>query len=91
MWKLEFFDKVMNKVTEVTEVSKDDVLHSNREECVDARYILVAVLSERLTDNDIAALTGWKRQTVNFIRNHVEERKRYRWSVRAGIDGINVG
>lgn len=84
--KKAFFDEVFQKVTEVTELSCKEILYSRREECVDARYILVGVLCERLTDSDIAKLSGWKRQTVNHIRNGLDARKKFSWSVRVGIE-----
>lgn len=62
-------------------LSSEEVLHSRREECVDARSVLVSVLCERLTDSQVAELIGLKRRGVNGLRNGFAERAR-RWGVR---------
>jgi hypothetical protein len=38
---IEMYDRIMSVVEEVTGISKDKILTSNCEECVDARHILV--------------------------------------------------
>lgn len=49
----ELYKDIMNVVCETTGVSESDILHNNREECADARYLLVLALSKMLTDNEI--------------------------------------
>lgn len=39
---IEMYDRIMSVVEEVTGISKDKILTSNCEECVDARHILAA-------------------------------------------------
>lgn len=75
---VELYQTVVGTICRITGVSEVDIIHSNREECVDARFILVRVLSERLTDNEIASLLKRTRQGINFIRNTARMRK---WSV----------
>lgn len=41
---IEMYDRIMSVVEEVTGISKDKILTSNCEECVDARHILVYIL-----------------------------------------------
>ena len=56
---IEIYDRIMGVVEEVTGISKDKILTSNCEECVDARHILVYILGNRsFSDNKIAELTG---------------------------------
>lgn len=82
--KTAIFGDVLGKVSEVMELTPNDVLHSNTEECTDARCILVKVLADiGMTDSEIAKMVGVTRQCVNYSRNHFDERLR-KWSVRVG-------
>lgn len=76
---IEIYDRIMGVVEEVTGISKDKILTSNCEECVDARHILVYILGNRsFSDNKIAELTGLTRPGVCIIRNNFKyRRKRY--------------
>ena len=65
----ELWEKAKYLVCDYTELSEEDVLTSNREECVDARYILVGIMGEYLTDEEIAKLSGLTRECCNKIRN----------------------
>lgn len=68
---IEMYDRIMSVVEEVTGISKDKILTSNCEECVDARHILVYILGNRsFSDNKIAELTGLTRPGVCIIRNN---------------------
>lgn len=70
----ELWEKAKYLVCDYTELSEEDVLTSNREECVDARYILIGVLAEYLTDEEIAKLSGLTRSCCNKIRNGMRMR-----------------
>jgi hypothetical protein len=83
MTKRDYFDFILGKVAEMTEISLEKMRKSNMEECVDARYLLVAILSERLSDRQIAQLGGWSVQLVNKAKNRFHERCRYRWGLKA--------
>lgn len=65
----ELYQTVMAAVCRHTEIREVDILGSNREECVDARYILIHILAHFLTDEEIAGQTKLPRQSVNRIRN----------------------
>lgn len=65
----QLFDQTLWLVCDYTELNVDDMLGSNREECVDARYILVGVLADYFTDEEIAKLSGLTRACCNKIRN----------------------
>lgn len=82
--KKELFNEVLGKVCEMTELSVEKVCKSNLEECVDARYVIIAVLSERLSDRQIAEVSGWSVQLVNKARNAFVNRCKFRW----GLKGI---
>lgn len=76
------FNEVLQKVSDVMEIGKDEILHCNKEECVDARYLVVAVLSERLSDRQIADVSGWSIQLVNKARNNFHCRCKFRWGLK---------
>ncbi len=75
----ELYKEVVSKVCSVTEVSEADILSSNREECADARYLLVIALSKILTDHEISTVIGRTRQGVSFIRSNKAKLKK--WTV----------
>lgn len=78
----DFFNGVIDKVCVSMDVEREDVLHSNKEECVDARYLVIAVLSERLSDRQIAEVSGWSVQLVNKAKNAFSDRCKYRWGLK---------
>lgn len=80
--KTELFNEILNKVAEVTELDKESILHSNKEECTDARYVVVAVLTERLSDRQIAEVSGWSIQLVNKAKNSFKDRCKFRWGLK---------
>ena len=80
--KTELFNEILSKVSEVTELQPEEILKSNKEECVDARYVLIAVLSERLSDRQIAEVSGWSVQLVNKAKNSFASRSKYRWGLK---------
>ena len=82
MDKRDFFDFILGKVCEMTELSVQKVCKSNLEECVDARYVVIAVLSERLSDRQIAEVSGWSVQLVNKARNAFVNRCKFRWGLK---------
>jgi isopentenyldiphosphate isomerase len=84
MCKKELFNEVLENVCRSLELDGDSVMHSNKEECVDARYVVIAVLSERLSDRQIAEVSGWSVQLVNKARNAFVNRCKFRW----GLKGI---
>lgn len=82
MYKQDFFCEVLERVCNEMDIQSDMVLHSNREECVDARYIVIAILSERMNNRQIADVSGWSVQLVNKAKNAFEGRCVYRWGLR---------
>ena len=82
MDKRDFFESILGKVAEMTGISLGKVLKSNLEECVDARYVVIAVLSERLSDKQIAEISGWSVQLVNKAKNSFHNRCKSRWGLK---------
>ena len=82
MAKRDYFESVLNRVCESMELTCDDVLHSNKDECVDARYLVISLLSQRLSDRQIADVSGWSYALVNKARNSFSERCKYRWGLK---------
>jgi arginine/ornithine N-succinyltransferase beta subunit len=82
MNKVELFNEVLDNVCKGTELDTDSVKSSNREECVDARYLVIAVLSEKLSDKQIAEVSGWSVQLVNKARNSFHNRCKCRWGLK---------
>lgn len=82
MCKRDYFETILGKVCEMTELSVEKVCKSNREECVDARHLVIAVLSERYSDRQISEISGWSYQLVNKARNNFHERCKFRWGLK---------
>jgi hypothetical protein len=66
----------------MTELSHEKVCKSNLEECVDARYVVIAVLSDKLSDKQIAEVSGWSVQLVNKAKNSFHNRCKSRWGLK---------
>ena len=82
MDKRGYFEETLKKVCEMTELSVEKVCKSNLEECVDARYVVIAVLSEKLSDKQIAEVSGWSVQLVNKAKNSFHNRCKCRWGLK---------
>ena len=90
MDKRDFFDFILGKVCEMTELSVEKVCKSNLEECVDARYVVIAVLSEKLSDKQIAEVSDWSVQLVNKARNSFTARSKYRWGLKGMYKELSI-
>lgn len=82
MSRREYFESILGKVCEMTQLSVEKVCKSNLEECVDARYVVITVLSEKLSDKQIAEVSGWSVQLVNKARNSFHNRCKYRYGLK---------
>lgn len=71
-----------------TGVEEYEMLHSNSEEAVDARYILIHLLSQKLTDSQISSVAKLTRQSVNKIRNNFQYKIK-KWSVATNLQHIS--
>ena len=64
------FNEVLEKVSEVTGIDRVSVICRNKEECTDARYILIlSLIKLGFTDSEISSLMGKSRQTICYMRN----------------------
>lgn len=66
----ELYQDIIITVCDVTGIDEADILHSNREECADARYLLVMALSKMMTDEEIGRVIHRTRQGVSYIRSN---------------------
>lgn len=69
MCKEELFNQVLEVVSNVTGIAPKEIIKSRKEECSDARYILVKYLSKRIPFVNIGELLGRTRQGVGSILN----------------------
>lgn len=69
MCKEELFNQVLEVVSNVTGIDTKEIVKSRKEECSDARYILVKFLSKRIPSVNIGELIGRTRQGVGSILN----------------------
>lgn len=86
--KTELFNEILSKVSEMTELQPEEILKSNKEECVDGRYILIQLLFKMgFTDTEVSERMGCSRQSINYAKNHFEERL-VKWGVRVNYRDI---
>lgn len=85
----DMYQEVVGVVSRQTGVDEYDMLHSNKEECVDARSILVNVLiSKGVTENEIVSLTRLTQQCVNKLKNNFPNRL-HKWSITTNLQAVN--
>lgn len=82
----ELYKEVVCVVCNITGINETDIIYSCKEECADARYLLVKALSFKLTDNEISSLIHRTRQGVNSIKN---TQKLSKWSVASNWKEIS--
>lgn len=86
--KRRLYAEAQGIVIATTEVDEEKLLRSNREDCVDARCLLVCALSRYgLTDTEVAELMGVSRQCISKLRGSLDMRLR-KWSVRTNWQRI---
>lgn len=82
-----FYVKALDVVQNVVEIP--DIFGSNKEEFVDARSILIYILSSKgISDMEISILTGLTRQCVNKLKNSYKYRKS-KWSYISNLQQIS--
>ena len=87
--KEDVFNNVLEKVSETTDVNVESILRSNKEECVDAGDLRIAVMSERLSDRQISEVSGWSIQLVSKAKNAFRERCKFRWGLKESYKEIS--
>lgn len=79
---------IIDIVCEECDMTQDLLMKSTSAERVEARGILIHILSRRLADCQICCVTGLSQQVVNANKNKFKQ-KVNRWSVRVLLDEIN--
>lgn len=82
------YELVANIVERVMGVERAELLSSKKEEATDARSMLVYVLSDDLTDSEMASCMGLSRQAVNGIKNGARERIKSRRMLMCSLQEI---
>ena len=79
MGKLEDFGKVIKVVTELMDVTDQEILgKSRREEVVDARWMVILLMHEKgYNTHQISMLMLHPERTINHALNSIEDRIRY--------------
>ena len=72
------FHQIEDIVVEYYQIDKNDLLKSNKEEVVDARYCLISILCDKYQDSIIAKVSGLSKSVVNKIRNIVGNKNKSR-------------
>lgn len=84
----DFYQNVVGIVCRVTGIDEYNMLHSKKEVCVDARSILINVLTEKgITEGEISYLTGLTQQCVNKLKNNFSMRTR-KWSITTNLQSV---
>lgn len=82
------YRKVMAVVSRHYGMEEEPLLHSNREECVDARATLVGILIDRdLTEAELVQLTGLTQQCINKLKNSIRFREKG-WAFRETLKAV---
>ena len=65
----------------MTDLEENEIFCSNKEECVDARSLLIKTLIDNgITEKEIVRLTGLSQQRVNSLKNNFKYRIG-KWSI----------
>lgn len=66
---------VLSIVCRVTDLEENEIFCSNKEECVDARSLLIKTLIDNgITEKEIVRLTGLSQQRVDSLKNNFKYR-----------------
>ena len=87
MKKEDIYGYVIDCVSKCTGIDRHDLITSKREECTDARSILIQVLSAYLNDSQIASLMKITIRSVNYLRNGFSIRSS-KWMVRKNYEEV---
>ena len=90
MCKSEIFAKILQVVSQETEVSAEQILSRKKdEETVDARYLLVHFLSNQgFSQSSIAKFIGKNIRTVNYIITGFDSRQENRKMFGINLENI---
>lgn len=82
MDKIEYFSKVIKVVTELMEVTDQDILGKSRvQEVVDARWMVIYLMREKgYTTRQIMHLVCHPERTINHAISNFEDRVKYSYN-----------
>lgn len=78
----DYYQLVMSVICRHTGFNEMQLLHDRHELTTDARHLLMHLLSERLTNQDIVHLTRLPKQTVSRLLNGYRMRCKQKYSLR---------
>lgn len=84
----EIYHRIADAVCRHSELTLEQVLHSGAEYETDARYLLIHLLSDKLTNGEITRLTGLSKQLVSKALLRYKDRKRFKHSLQIGEASI---
>lgn len=79
---------IIDIVCEECDKDRHQLLKGTSAECVEARGILIHILSRQLADCQICCVTGLSQQVVNSNKNKFRQ-KEDRWSVKVTLQEID--
>jgi hypothetical protein len=90
MCKSELFNLTLNAVSQEMEIAAKRILsHDMDSEVVDARHLLIRILTARgLYSSEVARLIGCTRRTVTHVLTHFDERLARSWIMRRAWEKI---
>jgi hypothetical protein len=72
------YESILTAILDAFGLDRHSVLHSNRQDCVDARSALVHILvGMGYTERGVSRLTGFSQQRVNHLKNGFRYRRGY--------------
>lgn len=78
----DFYQNVLQSICKHTGFNEAQLLHDRHELTTDARHLLLSLLSEQLTNQDIVHLTKLPKQTVSRLLNGYRMRCKQKYSLR---------
>lgn len=82
------FQRAAGSVCRHFGVDEVQMLHSNKNYCVDARAVLVSVLTDKgLSESELVELTGLTQQCINRLKNSIRFREKG-WTFRESLRSI---
>ena len=78
----DFYQNVLQSICKHTGFNEAQLLHDRHELTTDARHLLLSLLSEQLTNQDIVNVTRLPKQTVSRLLNGYRMRCKQKYSLR---------
>ena len=82
--------KILSKSCELSELTETQIKTSRTEDARMARRVLIEVLANYYTDNEISNFLGVKRQRVNVIRNESKHNQKRPFNERILLRDLSM-